>query len=90
MASPVFFLQSLTSCHCPPVFPIEQFDVIHPHFAFPSIPRLSNGPSSSEIFFPLFVQGFFLSNIFTTCAAHCNLLTCIYTLLNKNQRPETL
>ena len=35
--------------------------------------------------FPIFVQRFFLSNIFTTCPAHFNLLSRRYTLFNKNQ-----
>ena len=87
-ASPVFFLQSLMSRRSPPVFPNEQFDGIHPHFPFPTIPRLSSAASSSEIFF--FQYSFrdsILSNILTTCPAHFNHLICRYPLLNKNHVP---
>ena len=48
----------------------------------------------AKIFFSLFVQGFFLPDIHSTCTAHFNFLTRMYTLFNKNQaawnflRPE--
>ena len=46
----IFFLKSLMYFRCTPGFPIEEFDGIHPHFAFPSGLRVSSGPSSSEHF----------------------------------------
>ena len=48
----------------------------------------------AKILFSVFVQGFFLPDIHSTCTAHFNFLTRMYTLFNKNQaawnflRPE--
>lgn len=46
------FLPPVTAmpCCCMPVFGIEKFGGIFPHFGFPSIPRLSGRPSSETSF----------------------------------------
>jgi len=49
---PVFLPQSLLRFAIAlPVFHIEQFGAIVPQFAFPSVPQLSSGSSSSKTFF---------------------------------------
>jgi hypothetical protein len=74
------------SCRCPPVFPIEQPDGIHRHFAFPSLPLLSSGPSFSETFFSQYsFRGSFCPTSLLLGPAHFYLLTRLYPLFNKNQ-----
>jgi hypothetical protein len=65
MATALFsFLSPVTSmsCHCVPIFHIEQFGGIFPQFVFSSIPWFSSWPSFSEISF---------QNLFWNSDVHC-------------------
>jgi hypothetical protein len=45
-------------CGCPSLFRFGQFGAVSPHCVFPSVPRLSGGPSASKIFLPILFLGF--------------------------------